>query len=179
MVKYHGKGVYGAIAIGSISIFRRKNIQVKKIKTDNTSTELERLEKAKGKATEQLRKIYEKALKEVGEANAQIFEIHMMMIEDDDYNEAITKMITEQNVNAEYAVSVTAGNFADMFSSMDDSYMQARAADVRDISNRLIRCLSLPGAAEKPISDEKTIICAELPKYYKEACEFFGLEYKK
>lgn len=84
MVKYHGKGVYGAIAIGSISIFRRKNVQVKKIKTDDTSTELERLEKAKRKATEQLRKIYEKALKEVGEANAQIFEIHMMMIEDDD-----------------------------------------------------------------------------------------------
>lgn len=160
MVKYHGKGVYGAIAIGSISIFRRKNIQVKKIKTDNTSTELERLEKAKGKATEQLRKIYEKALKEVGEANAQIFEIHMMMIEDDDYNEAITKMITEQNVNAEYAVSVTAGNFADMFSSMDDSYMQARAADVHDISNRIIACMNGCETEAVP-SAEKVIICAD------------------
>lgn len=160
MVKYHGKGVYGAIAIGSISIFRRKNIQVKKIKTDNTSTELERLEKAKGKATEQLRKIYEKALKEVGEANAQIFEIHMMMIEDDDYNEAITKMITEQNVNAEYAVSVTAGSFADMFSSMDDSYMQARAADVHDISNRIIACMNGCETEAVP-SAEKVIICAD------------------
>ena len=160
MVKYHGKGVYGAIAIGSISIFRRKNVQVKKIKTDNTSTELERLEKAKGKATEQLRKIYEKALKEVGEANAQIFEIHMMMIEDDDYNEAITKMITEQNVNAEYAVSVTAGNFADMFSSMDDSYMQARAADVHDISNRIIACMNGCETEAVP-SAEKVIICAD------------------
>lgn len=160
MVKYHGKGVYGAIAIGSISIFRRNNIQVKKIKTDNTSTELERLEKAKGKATEQLRKIYEKALKEVGEANAQIFEIHMMMIEDDDYNEAITKMITEQNVNAEYAVSVTAGNFADMFSSMDDSYMQARAADVHDISNRIIACMNGCETGAVP-SAEKVIICAD------------------
>ena len=160
MVKYHGKGVYGAIAIGSISIFRRKNIQVKKIKTDNTSTELERLEKAKGKATEQLRKIYEKALKEVGEANAQIFEIHMMMIEDDDYNEAITKMITEQNVNAEYAVSVTAGSFAEMFSSMDDSYMQARAADVHDISNRIIACMNGCETEAVP-SAEKVIICAD------------------
>ncbi len=160
MVKYHGKGVYGAIAIGSISIFRRKNVQVKKIKTDDTSTELERLEKAKGKATEQLRKIYEKALKEVGEANAQIFEIHMMMIEDDDYNEAITKMITEQNVNAEYAVSVTAGNFADMFSSMDDSYMQARAADVHDISNRIIACMNGCETEAVP-SAEKVIICAD------------------
>ena len=160
MVKYHGKGVYGAIAIGSISIFRRKNVQVKKIKTDDTSTELERLEKAKGKATEQLRKIYEKALKEVGEANAQIFEIHMMMIEDDDYNEAITKMITEQNVNAEYAVSVTAGSFADMFSSMDDSYMQARAADVHDISNRIIACMN--GCETEAVSSaEKVIICAD------------------
>ena len=160
MVKYHGKGVYGAIAIGSISIFRRKNVQVKKIKTDDTSTELERLEKAKGKATEQLRKIYEKALKEVGEANAQIFEIHMMMIEDDDYNEAITKMITEQNVNAEYAVSVTAGSFADMFSSMDDSYMQARAADVHDISNRIIACMNGCETEAVP-SAEKVIICAD------------------
>lgn len=160
MVKYHGKGVYGAIAIGSISIFRRKNVQVKKIKTDDTSTELERLEKAKRKATEQLRKIYEKALKEVGEANAQIFEIHMMMIEDDDYNEAITKMITEQNVNAEYAVSVTAGNFADMFSSMDDSYMQARAADVHDISNRIIACMNGCETEAVP-SAEKVIICAD------------------
>ena len=160
MVKYHGKGVYGAIAIGSISIFRRKNVQVKKIKTDDTSTELERLEKAKRKATEQLRKIYEKALKEVGEANAQIFEIHMMMIEDDDYNEAITKMITEQNVNAEYAVSVTAGSFADMFSSMDDSYMQARAADVHDISNRIIACMNGCETEAVP-SAEKVIICAD------------------
>ena len=119
MVKYHGKGVYGAIAIGSISVFRRQDVQVRRIKTDDTSAELDRLEKAKEKATEQLQKIYEKALKEVGEANAQIFEIHMMMIEDDDYNEAITEMITGQNVNAEYAVAVTADNFADMFSSVD------------------------------------------------------------
>ena len=160
MVKYHGKGVYGAIAIGSISIFRRKNVQVKKIKTDDTSTELERLEKAKRKATEQLPKTYEKALKEVGGANAQMFESHMMMIEDDDYNEAITKMITEQNVNAEYAVSVTAGNFADMFSSMDDSYMQARAADVHDISNRIIACMNGCETEAVP-SAEKVIICAD------------------
>ena len=160
MVKYHGKGVYGAIAIGSISVFRRHDVQVRRIKTDDTSAELDRLEKAKEKATEQLQKIYEKALKEVGEANAQIFEIHMMMIEDDDYNEAITEMITGQNVNAEYAVAVTADNFADMFSSMDDSYMQARAADVHDISNRIIACMNDCETGDLSAA-EKVIICAD------------------
>lgn len=160
MVKYHGKGVYGAIAIGSISVFRRQDVQVRRIKTDDTSAELDRLEKAKEKATEQLQKIYEKALKEVGEANAQIFEIHMMMIEDDDYNEAITEMITGQNVNAEYAVAVTADNFADMFSSVDDSYMQARAADVHDISNRIIACMNDCETGDLSAA-EKVIICAD------------------
>lgn len=160
MVKYHGKGVYGAIAIGSISVFLRQDVQVRRIKADDTSAELNRLEKAKEKATEQLQKIYEKALKEVGEANAQIFEIHMMMIEDDDYNEAITEMITGQNVNAEYAVAVTADNFADMFSSVDDSYMQARAADVHDISNRIIACMNDCETGDLSAS-EKVIICAD------------------
>ncbi|MGN0592432.1 MAG: phosphoenolpyruvate--protein phosphotransferase [Ruminococcus sp.] len=160
MVKYQGKGVYGAIAIGRISVFKRQDVQVKRIKIEDTAGELARLEAAKEKATAQLQGIYEKALKEVGEANAQIFEIHMMMIEDDDYNEAITEMIQGQNVNAEYAVAVTSDNFAEMFSSMDDSYMQARAADVRDISNRIIACM---GGCENDhaLSDEKVIICAD------------------
>lgn len=160
MMKFQGKGVYGAAAVGRVSIFKRQDVQVKRVKIDDAEAELARLESAKEKAITQLGDIYEKALKEVGEANAQIFEIHMMMIEDDDYNEAIIEMINGQSVNAEYAVAVTADNFAEMFSSMDDSYMQARAADVRDISNRIIACMS--GCGEEALaSDEKVIICAD------------------
>ncbi|WP_432650378.1 phosphoenolpyruvate--protein phosphotransferase [Huintestinicola sp.] len=160
MTKYQGKGVYGAIAIGRISVFKRQDVQVKRIKIENVDEELARLAAAKERASSQLRDIYEKALKEVGEANAQIFEIHMMMLEDDDYNDAITEMIKGQNVNAEYAVAVTSDNFAEMFSSMEDSYMRARAADVHDISNRLIACLS-GCEKEERLSYEKVMICAD------------------
>lgn len=159
MMKFQGKGVYGAIAVGKVSLFRRQETQVRRVHADPAS-ELERLEKAKTKATEQLSAIYEKALVEVGETNAQIFEIHMMMLEDDDYNESISSIIQTQNVNAEYAVAVTADNFAEMFSSMDDAYMQARASDVRDISNRLIACLSDSGSSSGDTA-EKTVICAD------------------
>lgn len=160
MTVYKGKGVYGAVAIGKISVFKRSDIQVKRVRIEDTAAELLRLESAKEAAVEQLRGIYEKALKEVGEANAQIFEIHMMMIEDEDYNDAIAEMITSQEVNAEYAVAVTADNFAEMFASMDDSYMQARAADVKDISNRIISCLTNSGEGGAA-SDEKMIVCAD------------------
>lgn len=160
MVKYQGKGVYGAVAIGKISLFRRQDVQVKRVKIDDPTAELKRLEQAKETATAQLQTIYEKALKEVGEANAQIFEIHMMMLEDDDYNEAIQEMIRSQQVNAEYAVAVTADNFAEMFSTMEDSYMQARAADVRDISNRLIDCMN-HDSKETSVQKEKVILCAD------------------
>lgn len=160
MEKFTGKGVYGAIAIGTISVFKRQDVQVKRIKILDAEAELVRLESAKEKAIAQIAEIYEKAITEVGKANAQIFEIHMMMIEDDDYNEAITEMINAQNVNAEYAVAVTADNFAQMFSSMDDGYMQARAADVRDISNRIITCMSEMDYEESS-GDEKVIICAD------------------
>lgn len=160
MIKFTGKGVYGAVAVGKISVFKRRDIQVKRVKIEDTQAEVERLEAAKQAAVEQLQAIYEKALKEVGEANAQIFEIHMMMVEDEDYNDAILGMINGQGVNAEYAVAVTADNFAEMFSSMDDSYMQARAADVKDISNRIISCLT-DGAAAQSAVDEKMIICAD------------------
>lgn len=155
-----GKGVYGAIALGKVSVFTRKEAAVKRTHIDDINAEKKRLEKAKEKATEQLRKIYNKALIEVGEANAQIFEIHMMMIEDEDYNDSINSIIETQSVNAEYAVAITADNFAAMFASMEDTYMQARSADVKDISNRIISCLS----EEKDvgsISDEKVIICAD------------------
>ena len=160
MVKYQGKGVYGAIAVGKILKWKREDVQVKREKIEDTAQELIRLKNAINKAMEQLENIYEKALEEVGEANAQIFEIHRMMLEDDDYNDAIVEMIQGQNVNAEYAVAVTADNFAEMFSAIDDSYMQARAADVRDISNRLILCLKETGQSSM-IADEKVIICAD------------------
>ena len=159
MTRFNGKGVCGAIAIGKVSVLKRRDVQVKRIKIDNPKSELDRLEAAKKRAVSQLNDIYQKALKEVGEANAQVFEIHMMMVEDEDYNEAITEMINGQSVNAEYAVAVTSDNFAEMFSSMDDSYMQARAADVQDISDRIIDCMS-ERTNEKSFSEEKVIICA-------------------
>lgn len=159
MKKYQGKGVYGAIAVGKISLFKKPEAEVKRIRIDDTDNEKARFEQAKTLAMEQLGEIYDKALKEVGEANAAIFEIHQMMLEDEDYNDSINNIIDSQSVNAEYAVAVTADNFAEMFASMDDVYMKARAADVRDISNRIINNLSGNASAENA-SDEKVIICA-------------------
>lgn len=160
MTIFNGKGVYGAIALGKISVFKRREAEVRRVHIDAPEAEKARLTAAKEKALAQLQEIYDKALREVGEANAQIFEIHMMMIEDDDYNESIESIIDTQSVNAEYAVAVTADNFAEMFASMEDAYMQARSADVKDISNRIIACLSDDGAEENN-SDEKVIICAD------------------
>lgn len=160
MREYTGKGVYGAIAVGKISIFKRQDTVIQRTSVADTEAEKARAEAAKTAASEQLQAIYEKALKEVGETNAQIFEIHMMMLEDEDYNESIQNIIDTQKVNAEYAVSVTADNFAEMFSAMDDAYMQARAADVRDISDRIIANLTGTAAAQNT-SSEKVIICAD------------------
>lgn len=160
MITLKGKGVYGAIALGRVSVFARKEASVKRIHIDDTEAEKARVEMAKEKACGQLQEIYDKALKEVGEANAQIFEIHMMMLEDEDYNDSISNIIDTQSVNAEYAVAVTSDNFAEMFASMDDAYMQARSADVKDISNRIINCLS-EEEIEQSSSDEKVIICAD------------------
>lgn len=159
MDKYTGKGVYGAIAIGKISVFKKRDADVKRVHVEDTESEKRRFEEAKTASVEQLGEIYQKALKEVGESNAAIFEIHQMMLDDEDYNDSINNIIETQNVNAEYAVAVTADNFAEMFSSMDDAYMKARAADVRDISNRIIG--NLTGEISKgDTSDEKVIICA-------------------
>ena len=160
MTTFKGKGVYGAIALGRISVFKRKEASVKRTHIDDIEAEKLKLQIAKEKASNELLDIYNKALKEVGEANAQIFEIHMMMIEDEDYNESILSIIETQSVNAEYAVAVTGDNFAEMFASMDDTYMQARSADVKDISNRIISCLSQDDG-EDDVSDEKVIICAD------------------
>ena len=160
MKTFHGTGVYGAIAIGSASIFKRQDKGVRREKIDDVEGELKRVEAAKEKAIAQLSEIYDKALAEVGETHAQIFEIHMMMIEDDDYNESIQNIIKMQSVNAEYAVAATSDNFSEMFASMDDAYMQARASDVKDISNRIIACLTNE-EEQSGAADEKMIICAD------------------
>ncbi|HCF82663.1 MAG TPA: phosphoenolpyruvate--protein phosphotransferase [Ruminococcaceae bacterium] len=160
MTEFKGKGVYGAVAIGKISVFARTETSVRRERTDDCEGEKKRVEAAKKKALEQLAEIHDKALREVGETNAQIFEIHMMMLDDEDYNESIENIIDSQKVNAEYAVAVTSDNFAAMFAAMDDAYKQARAADVRDISNRLIANLSDSGGESAP-SGEKVIIRAD------------------
>ena len=163
MTRFIGKGVYGAVAIGKIALFKRKKVKIESTKVEDKEKELGRFKEAKRSALAQLEEIYNKALSEAGEDNAQIFEIHMMMIEDEDYNDAITNMIDSQGFNAEYAVSCAADSFAQMFSSMDDSYMQARAADVRDISDRIINCLT-DSNSEQLSTDEKLIICTFLTK---------------
>ncbi len=160
MTVFNGKGVYGAVACGKISVVKKRDAAVKRYHIEDAAAEQQRVEKARAAAAEQLRQLYSKALREVGETNAQIFEIHQMMLEDEDYNDSINSIIASQLVNAEYAVALTADNFAEMFSAMDDSYMQARAADVRDISNRIIA--NLTGAAgESGGVEGKSIICAD------------------
>lgn len=137
-----GKSVYKGIVLGPVVVLKKSDCQVRRNKIEDTQAEIQRVEKAGEQAKEQLQKLYEKALKEVGEASAAIFEVHQMMLEDEDYLDAIHNMIQTENVNAEYAVAVTGDNFSEMFAGMDDDYMKARAADVRDISNRLVRNLS-------------------------------------
>lgn len=155
-----GKGVSGGIAIGKIRFIGGEELKVRRIHCENSEAELERFHAAEKISMNQLQNLYDKAVKEVGEANAQIFAIHQMMLEDDDYTSSISNIITSQKVNAEYAVAVTSDNFSEMFSSMDDEYMQARSADVKDISDRLIKNLSGKDS-EISGSDEKVIIFAD------------------
>ena len=157
---YKGKSVFGGTAIGRIRVYSKGEQQVKRVRIEDTQRETARYHEATKQAMEQLAELYEKALKEVGEANAAIFEIHQMMLEDDDYRESVENIISTQKVNAEYAVAQTADNFAQMFASMDDDYMRERAADVRDISERLLSILH--GKAEQGIlADEPAIIVAD------------------
>ena len=157
---YNGKSVFGDIAIGKISVYQKKEQQVKRVKIDDPEQEMARYEKAKAEGIKQLQGLYDKALREVGEANAAIFEVHQMMMEDDGYNESVENIIRSQGVNAEYAVATTGDNYAQMFSAMDDDYMRERAADVRDISERLLTILNgeETGAVD---ADEPKIIVAE------------------
>ena len=160
MQVYSGKSVFRGIAIGKISVYRKNEQQVKRVRTEDTKGELARYEVAKAAAIEQLQELYQKALKEVGEANAAIFEIHQMMLDDGDYNESVENIIETQKVNAEYAVAVTGDNFAQMFRAMDDDYMRERAADVKDISERVLSVLS-GGQKRKVVTDEPVIIVAD------------------
>lgn len=157
---YNGKSVFGGIAIGKISVYQKKEQQVKRVKIDDPEQEMARYEKAKAEGIKQLQGLYDKALREVGEANAAIFEVHQMMMEDEGYNESVENIIRSQGVNAEYAVATTGDNYAQMFSAMDDDYMRERAADVRDISERLLTILNgeETGAVD---ADEPKIIVAE------------------
>ncbi len=160
MQLYHGKSVFGGIAIGKISVFSKKEHKITRVKIENTDAELTRFAKAKEQALEQLAELYDKACKEVGEANAAIFEVHQMMLEDDDFIDSICSIISTQQVNAEYAIGIAADNFSNMFLAMDDEYMRGRAADVKDISERLVTILK--GNHEHNLkSDEPVIVLAE------------------
>ena len=151
-----GKSVYRGIALGKISVLKKTDYVVKRTKVENADEEIERVERAKKLACTQLQRLYEKALKEVGEASAAIFEVHQMMLEDADFNEAIENIIRTQEVNAEYAVASAGDSFSEMFASMDDDYMRARAADIKDISERLVQ--NLAGNADNDLKFAEPVI---------------------
>lgn len=160
MQTYSGKSVFGGIAIGRIQVYKKGRQQVRRVKVRDVESELERYHRARKTAMEQLGQLYEKALKEVGEANAAIFEVHRMMLEDDDYNESVENIVRSSQVNAEYAVASTGDNFSQLFAAMEDDYMRARAADVKDISERVIRILQ--GSTDTTSdSEEPVIVVAE------------------
>ncbi len=160
MQTYQGKSVFGGVAIGKICVYQKGEQTVKRTKIEDTETEKQRFDDAVQEAIRQLGELYDKAVKEVGEANAAIFEIHQMMLEDDDYLDAARNIIETQKVNAEYAVAVTGDNFSQMFAAMEDEYMRGRAADVKDISERIVRVLS-GGAGQGLHTEEPVIILAE------------------
>lgn len=160
MKEYKGKSVFGGIAIGRIKVYNKSEQQVKRVHIDDTEHEKKRYYAAVDKAAMQLQELYDKAVKEVGEANAAIFEMHQIMLTDDDYKESVENIIDSQHVNAEYAVAQTGDNYAAMFAAMEDEYMRGRSADVKDISERLINILSGFNASSM-ISDEPVIIVAE------------------
>ncbi|MDE6640293.1 MAG: phosphoenolpyruvate--protein phosphotransferase, partial [Acetatifactor sp.] len=139
--RFRGKGVYNAMALGRILLFRKDNTVVERVPVTDTERERERFEQAKAQAARQLEEFYHETLRKAGEDGAAIFRAQQMMLADEDYNDSVYRIIEDQGVNAEYAAAVTADNFAEMFSAMDDEYMMARAADVRDVSGRLVGIL--------------------------------------
>ena len=160
MEKYTGKSIFKGIAIGKILFYQNGEQPVKRVKIEDTAEQIKRYEDARAKAAEQLQGLYEKALKEVGEANAAVFEVHQMMLEDDDYIDSVVNIIETQQVNAEFAVATTGDNFAKMFAEMEDDYFKARAADVKDISERMVNILS-GNESGGALGDEPVIVVAE------------------
>ena len=160
MEMYTGKSIFKGIAIGKILFYQKGEQPVKRVKIEDTAEQIKRYEDARAKAAEQLQGLYEKALKEVGEANAAVFEVHQMMLEDDDYIDSVVNIIETQQVNAEFAVATTGDNFAKMFAEMEDDYFKARAADVKDISERMVNILS-GNESGGAIGDEPVIVVAE------------------
>ena len=160
MEKYTGKSIFKGIAIGKILFYQKGEQPVKRVKIEDTAEQIKRYEDARAKAAEQLQGLYEKALKEVGEANAAVFEVHQMMLEDDDYIDSVVNIIETQQVNAEFAVATTGDNFAKMFAEMEDDYFKARAADVKDISERMVNILS-GNESGGALGDEPVIVVAE------------------
>ena len=159
---FQGKSVYKGIAMGPVVVLKKNDYQVKRTRIEDAETEAARVDVALKASQEQLQKLYDKAVKEVGEASAAIFEVHQMMLEDEDYLEAIQNMIRTEQVNAEYAVAVTGDNFAEMFASMDDDYMKARSADIKDISERLVRNLSGQGDVDLSEIEPSVIVADDL-----------------
>ena len=159
---FQGKSVYKGIAMGPIVVLKKNDYQVKRTHIEDTEAEVKRVDEALKASQEQLQKLYDKAVREVGEASAAIFEVHQMMLEDEDYLEAIQNMIRTEQVNAEYAVAVTGDNFAEMFASMDDDYMKARSADIKDISERLVRNLSGQGDVDLSEIEPSVIVADDL-----------------
>ena len=159
---FQGKSVYKGIAMGPVVVLRKNDYQVKRTRIEDAEAEAARVDVALKASQEQLQKLYDKAVKEVGEASAAIFEVHQMMLEDEDYLEAIQNMIRTEQVNAEYAVAVTGDNFAEMFASMDDDYMKARSADIKDISERLVRNLNGQGDVDLSSIEPSVIVADDL-----------------
>lgn len=155
-----GKSVFGGVAIGKIRIFARSRMQIKRVKIQNCEEEFARYENARQASVTQLQALYEKAVKDVGEANAAIFQMHQVMLQDEDYAESVRNIIFSQQVNAEYAIGITGDNFEHMLKAMEDEYMRARAADVRDITDLLLN--TMQGAKNSClVVDEPSIVLAD------------------
>lgn len=159
---FQGKSVYKGIVMGPVAVLKKNDYQVKRARIEDPEAEVKRVEEAVEVSKKQLGRLYDKAVREVGEASAAIFEVHQMMLEDEDYLESMENMIRTELVNAEYAAAATGDNFAEMFAAMDDEYMKARSADVKDISERLVRNLSGEGDNDLSSMEPSVIVADDL-----------------
>ena len=162
MQYFQGKSVYKGIVMGPVAVLKKNDYQVKRARIEDPEAEVKRVEEAVEVSKKQLGRLYDKAVREVGEASAAIFEVHQMMLEDEDYLESMQNMIRTELVNAEYAAAATGDNFAEMFAAMDDEYMKARSADVKDISERLVRNLSGEGDNDLSSMEPSVIVADDL-----------------